>query len=98
MYAVVLMASGLWNNGALTEFPAVLQKQAPEMRLLHSMEKRIQARERLVDAITAEGRAEVEELKLWKAKVAALWRGVAGELVAPWTRVFKTIGRGLEDG
>ena len=99
MYAVVLMASGFWNNAALTEFPAVLQKEAPEMRLLHSLELRIRVREKLYAAMKGEGAvAELEGLKQRKAQVATLWRGVAGELAAPWTRVLKAIGSGLENG
>jgi len=93
MYAVVLMASGLWNNAGLAEFPAALQKEAPEMRIAYALDKRIRLREKLAArAGGAEGRAEAEALSLRKAQVAALWRGVAKELAAPWTRVLDMIG------
>jgi hypothetical protein len=94
MYAVVLMASGLWNNAGLAEFPAALQKEAPEMRIAYALEQRIRLREKLAAQTGgAEARAATEALNLRKSQVAALWRGVAKELAAPWTRVLDTIGQ-----
>jgi len=89
MYTLVLMASGLWNGAALADFPAAVRKEAPEVRLLYAMQKRVQARERMA---AAAGPAEAEGLRLRKAQLASLWRGVATELAAPWTRLLNMAG------